>query len=98
MIKHAEKYKFIYDAGHAWLKVPHSHIPPHIGRNISVYSYQSKLYAYLEEDRDAGIFIQYLRTHGVEFKYYEKSAGDDWYGRTQLESYNAGETNDNTYR
>jgi len=51
-------YTYIVDSGHGWLKVPHSELRTlGIADKISLYSYSNGSYAYLEEDCDAGVFI-----------------------------------------
>ena len=51
-------YYFINDPGHGWLRVPKTELRHlNIERKISSYSYQSKLYAYLEEDCDLKTFL-----------------------------------------
>lgn len=52
-------FTYYNDPGHGWLAVPRSLvIELGIERQISPYSYQRGETVYLEEDRDAGIFIQ----------------------------------------
>lgn len=53
-------YRFHQDPGHGWIEVPMSEIRElGIADKISTYSYQSRdgRIAYLEEDCDAGEFI-----------------------------------------
>ena len=59
-------YTFFADAGHAWLEVTRKEIDIlGIGEKISSYSYQKKNgLCYLEEDCDAGIFINALAERG----------------------------------
>jgi hypothetical protein len=53
-----KKYRFISDPGHAWLEVPLADISlTGIADWISTYSYVNHGYVYLEEDCDAGLFI-----------------------------------------
>lgn len=56
------------DPGHGWLKVRQDDlIALGIANNISAYSYRRGIYAYLEEDRDAVIFVDaYRKTTGRE--------------------------------
>lgn len=49
-------YTFYCDPGHAWLRVPKTEIEP-IKDKISPYSYMNGRYVYLEEDRDASVFL-----------------------------------------
>ena len=51
-------YKFISDAGHGWLRVPKSECE---GLVFSTYSYTDGHFLYLEEDCDAGIFMEAKR-------------------------------------
>ena len=52
-------YKFYTDSGHGWLEVPLAELRElGIADKISGYSYIRGDFAYLEEDRDAGIFDQ----------------------------------------
>ena len=52
-------YEYIQDSGHGWLKVKKSELARlNISSKISSCSYQNGEYAYLEEDLDAGIFIE----------------------------------------
>jgi hypothetical protein len=52
------KYRFIEDPGHGWLEVPIEQINAlGIAEKISGYSYKRNGMAYLEEDCDAGTFI-----------------------------------------
>ena len=59
-------YTFYADAGHAWLEVTRKEIDIlGIGEKISACSYQKKNgLCYLEEDCDAGIFINALAERG----------------------------------
>jgi hypothetical protein len=54
-----KKYTFISDPGHGWLRVP---IAECKGLDISSYSFRDSKWAYLEEDRDAPLF---MRARGV---------------------------------
>jgi len=60
-------FTFYYDPGHAWLEVSQTDIND-VGLNdtdFSRYSYTDKQNLYLEEDCDAGIFINaYEAKHG----------------------------------
>ena len=54
----AKSYTIFEDPGHSWLRVPLADL----GSSrllISPYSYRNGKYAYLEEDRDAYIFLQH---------------------------------------
>jgi len=58
----AKKYRFISDPGHGWLEVPQFDIlTAGIQSKISGYSYIHKGNVYLEEDCDAGLFIDAVK-------------------------------------
>ncbi len=54
------RFKFITDPGHGWLRVPHKVIRDMglTAKSFSRYSYVDNDYMYLEEDLDAGVFLQ----------------------------------------
>ena len=55
-------YNFIEDAGHGWLAVPYKHLQGlRIVDDISQYSYRDGVMCYLEEDCDAGVFLDAYR-------------------------------------
>lgn len=54
-----KEYRFIADPGHGWLVVPLAEVRAS-GAKISPYSYINGDMAYLEEDCDAGAFIDTL--------------------------------------
>jgi hypothetical protein len=63
---------FYEDPGHGWLQVPKQLI--HflaLGDQISTCSYQDHDYVYLEEDLDAGIFLNAAANLGIKYKIYE---------------------------
>lgn len=52
-------YRYLEDAGHAWLEVPIAVVEAlGIENHISQYSFRKGKYAYLEEDSDAPKFIE----------------------------------------
>jgi hypothetical protein len=52
-------YKFYTDAGHGWLAVPIKDLKElGIENSITLYSYMRGKTAYLEEDCDAGAFME----------------------------------------
>jgi hypothetical protein len=67
-------YTFHTDPGHGWLEVPTSQLVDlGIEHNISTYSYVQNETAYLEEDCDAGVFVDaYKKKHGSQPEYAEK--------------------------
>ena len=62
-------YQFYADPGHAWLRVPIKELKA-LGLlpKISHYSYINERYMYLEEDLDAGTFIEEMKTRGIEVR------------------------------
>jgi len=62
-------YLFIDTPAHGWLRVPLSELDAlRIRDNITEYSYEDDLYAYLEEDCDLTTFIEAKeRKHGPEY-------------------------------
>jgi len=63
----ATKYRFISDPGHAWLEVPRAELVElGILNKVSQYSYQHGDMVYLEEDCDAGLFIDARRITGKD--------------------------------
>lgn len=61
-------YTWVADPGHAWLVVPITDIPLAVKERITPYSYKNKGMAYLEEDCDAGLFLNFLKEKEIEFK------------------------------
>jgi len=65
-------YVFYEDAGHGWLAVKRKELVElGIITQVSSCSYQKGKTVYLEEDCDAPLFIQAMRTKGVEIDYKE---------------------------
>lgn len=56
MLNINEKFEYISDAGHGWLKVKNS-ILKEIGLYPTQYSFFDKDYSYLEEDCDMAAFV-----------------------------------------
>ena len=56
-------YEFHYDAGHGWLKVDYASLAQAgLSRaDFSGYSYVDDRHMYLEEDCDAGVFIERVK-------------------------------------
>ena len=55
------KWKFHHDAGHGWLEVEKQELERfNLADKISQYSYVNGNKVYLEEDRDAGLFLKEL--------------------------------------
>ena len=72
------KYVFHSDAGHAWLECDRSELERFVDLSeVSSCSYQKGGKVYLEEDCDAGLFLQALRDSGIEFEFIEKNHPTD---------------------
>jgi hypothetical protein len=71
----AKVVKIIHaDAGHAWVAVKLAELKVlGIQSSISGYSYVRGKTAYLEEDCDAGLYIQAMRARGIEVAFREGS-------------------------
>lgn len=67
-----KQYTFLTDSGHGWLKVTKAELKKlGIADKVSGCSYERGGFAYLEEDCDAGLFIDALKANGVEAKFKE---------------------------
>lgn len=76
----AIKVMHISDPGHGWIEVPLKTLAHlRIVEDMSGFSYIKGAYAYLEEDCDAGKFIQTCKAHGVECKIEYASENSDRY-------------------
>lgn len=63
-------FNFYSDPGHGWLKVPISLLVEFgIENEISSCSYMKGDFAYLEEDCDASLFIEAMKSRGIEPEY-----------------------------
>ena len=70
-------YDFISDPGHGWLKVPlFDLVESGVTKQISEFSYLTKEHAYLEEDCDAGTFIEALKKRRINVEFNEKEIPD----------------------
>lgn len=70
MTKKTRVFHVYEDPGHGWIKVKKSMIHDlGLTEEISSFSYQYGEYAFLEEDRDAGLFIHALRKAGIKPSY-----------------------------
>lgn len=75
-------FNFYTDAGHGWLEVPKSMLVElGIAEQVSGYSYQQGENAYLEEDCDAGLFIEALKETGVTPEFLTKHTNGDSFVR-----------------
>lgn len=66
---------FWEDPGHGWLEVYKSALDfLGISEKITPYSYISNdgKIAYLEEDQDAGVYIEAIEARGIPFQYHRK--------------------------
>lgn len=62
------------DPGHSWLRVPHELLSDRELRvSISWASYMDSEFAYLEEDEDAGRFLEF---YGFEQSHFNEVRGD----------------------
>ena len=71
--------KYYQDAGHGWIAVKRKMLSElNLENEISPYSYQKGQTVYLEEDRDAYIFVRACKNRGIEVepisKYSDRSA------------------------
>ncbi|MCP4374000.1 MAG: hypothetical protein GY797_38735 [Deltaproteobacteria bacterium] len=68
------QFVFYSDPGHGWVKVPVVLLRQlKITDKISRFSYCRGDYAYLEEDSDAGIFIEAMKKASKEVSFKESS-------------------------
>jgi hypothetical protein len=63
------------DPGHAWVKVQKAFLAEIIGKfwrpTFTPFSYERGEWVYLEEDEDAGRFVNWCRANGIEPKWRE---------------------------
>ena len=80
-------HTFYSDPGHAWLKVPIKELEAlGIERKISKYSYHNEGMAFLEEDQDAGVYLDAQKLTGngeikLEFKHTDEDSPIRGYDR-----------------
>ena len=68
-----QTYVFFTDPGHGWLRVKRAELVAlGIAEKISAFSYMHNDYAYLEEDCDAGIFLQAKFGSDISFAELER--------------------------
>jgi len=65
------------DPGHAWLQVDRDLIDLLDYNDISSHSYHDDQWLYLEEDRDAPLFINYLDIKGIGYAFDELVLSED---------------------
>jgi hypothetical protein len=64
------RFKFYADPGHGWLAVKRKLLVEYgVADLISTYSYQRGATVYLEEDCDAGRFLEAFKARHGEFSY-----------------------------
>ena len=73
-----QKLTFHCDSGHGWLEVPRADaVALGLADKISGYSYQGGHSLYLEEDCDAGLYLDAAKAAGYTLQIVEKyTAGD----------------------
>jgi hypothetical protein len=76
-------YTFHQDRGHGWIAVPLEEVA-RLGIKPSRYSYKDKINAYLEEDCDAGLFIEAKKAAGEPYTFREKITSKDSFIRNLL--------------
>ncbi len=74
---------FYTDPGHGWLEVPVQLLKDlRVEYDISQYSYRAGSLAYLEEDCDAGRFLEAAKSAGMAFSIVDNvSDSDSWIRR-----------------
>lgn len=83
-----KKLTFISDAAHGWLSVSIKDvIALGIKDKISKFSYMTPNRVYLEEDEDAGIFMDAAKAAGWEIEFKE-TYSETWSGRNNYSPYN----------
>jgi hypothetical protein len=65
---------FYLDPGHGWLSIPKN---LSFDLNFSKCSYQDKTHYYLEEDCDAGLWLDLVHSVGIKTSYTEKISNSD---------------------
>jgi len=82
-----QKLNFYCDPAHGWLEVPMSNLEAlGITGLISAYSYAQGDKAYLEEDCDAGLYLEGAKAAGWTIQIVEKYTGTDSHIR-RMESF-----------
>jgi hypothetical protein len=69
-------YTYHQDPGHGWIEVPLSEVD-RLGIRPSPYSYRTDEAAYLEEDCDAGLFIEAKKAKGEPYQFREVHSNRD---------------------
>lgn len=64
------KFDFYSDPGHGWLRVKrHLVMDLGIGQRITRFSFERGQWVYLEEDCDAGVFLEALRARPGDYAF-----------------------------
>ena len=74
-------FAWVIDPSHSWLQVSWDLIDKHDYSDISSFSYHDDSYVYLEEDRDAYLFIKFLDSRGIGYSFYELPSNEDSFVR-----------------
>ena len=69
------------DPSHAWLQVDRDLIDYLGHTDISSFSYHDDEYLYLEEDRDAPLFLKLLDSKGIRYFFTESSSNESSFVR-----------------
>jgi len=73
-------FDFIQDPGHGWIKVSMSFLAELFGPNwrakFTPCSYERGSFVYLEEDRDASMFVNRLKELEITFKFRDRSCNE----------------------
>lgn len=83
-----QRLTFHTDSGHGWLEVPRADaIALGLAEKISAYSYEGGLSLYLEEDLDAGLYLDAAKAAGYTLHIVEKYTDGDSPIRTLCQGY-----------
>tara|TARA_R110000751_G_scaffold102480_1_gene197100 strand:+ start:270 stop:623 length:354 start_codon:yes stop_codon:yes gene_type:complete len=66
---HMYHFAWMTDPSHGWLQVGWDLISEYKYDDISSYSYHDDLYVYLEEDRDAPKWLEFLDSKGIGYSF-----------------------------
>ena len=73
-------FEIFSDPGHAWIKVCKKDLYKLFGqfwrKHFTNFSYERGEYAYLEEDRDAAMFVDQLKFQKIDFKFKEHKSSE----------------------
>jgi hypothetical protein len=74
-------FGWVSDPSHGWLQVGWDLIDDLAHTDISSFSYHDDQYLYLEEDRDAPLFLKLLDSKGIRYFFTESSSNEDSFVR-----------------